>query len=191
MVMTRAQKEKRVIELYEQNKTVREIAEEVHMSFAAIISIIKKHTGEDKDKEKTTSKDTQAIKLYSQGKSPVDAVIELDLRPDEATRVYREFWKLKDLHHLDTTYEEIQDDIPSFFKFFRMIKDEGYGEGDVIELLRCSSQLPSLGRIADSRKKEIKELELKEQNISLKIINLDKHLNKLWKISEEKQSEID
>jgi hypothetical protein len=72
-----------------------------------------------------------------------------------------------------------------------MIKDEGYGEGDAIELLRCSSQLPSLAKIADSLKKEIKELEYKEQNISLKIINLDEHLDKLEKFSEEKQSEFD
>src|SRR5215217_2037367 len=105
MVNNRSQKEKRVIELYEQGKTIREIAEEVHMSFAAIISIIKKHTGEDKDKEKTTSKVTQAIKLFSQGKSPVDVVIELELSPEEAKRVYREFCMLKDMHHRDTTYE--------------------------------------------------------------------------------------
>ena len=70
------------------------------MSFAAIISIIKKHTGKDKDKEKTTSKDTKAIKLYSQGKSPVDVVIELDLSPEKAKGVYREFWMLKDMHIL-------------------------------------------------------------------------------------------
>ncbi len=69
MVMTRSQKEKRVIELYEQGKTVREIAEDVHMSFADNHLDRKKHTGEDKDKEKTSSKDTQAIKLYSQGKT--------------------------------------------------------------------------------------------------------------------------
>ena len=90
MVLTRIQKEKRVIELREQGKTIREIAEDVHTSFAAINSIIKKHTGEDKDKEKTLSKDTQAIKLYSQDKTPVDAVIELDVHPEEAKRVYRE-----------------------------------------------------------------------------------------------------
>jgi hypothetical protein len=69
------------------------------MSFAAIISIIKKHTGEDNDKEKTISKDTQAIKLYSQGKSPVDAVLKLYISPEEAKRFYREFCMLKDQHN--------------------------------------------------------------------------------------------
>ncbi len=75
MVITRAQKEKRVIELYEQGKTVREIAEDVHMSFAEIISIEKKHTGEDKHKKKILSKDSQALKLYSKGKIPVDVAL--------------------------------------------------------------------------------------------------------------------
>ncbi len=77
------------------------------------------------------------------------------------------------------------------FLIFRRIKDEGYGEGDVIELLQCSSQLPSLERIADSRKKEINDLDQKEQKISFKVFKLMERLNKLEKLSEEKQSEFD
>jgi DNA invertase Pin-like site-specific DNA recombinase len=43
---TKAEKENRVIELYEQDKTYREIVKEVHMSLGDISSIIKRHTGE-------------------------------------------------------------------------------------------------------------------------------------------------
>src|SRR4051812_8800388 len=116
MVTTRVQKEKRVIELYKLGKTIREIAKEVHMSFGDISSIIKKFTGEDQ--EKITSKDTQAIKLFSQGKTPVDVVIELDLISDEVNRVYREFWKLKRLYQLYSIYDEIKNDVPSLLKLF-------------------------------------------------------------------------
>ncbi len=66
MVITRIQKEKRVIELHEQEKNIREIAKEVHMAFGTNRLNNKKNT-EDKDKKKTFLKDTQAIKLY-QGK---------------------------------------------------------------------------------------------------------------------------
>ncbi len=45
MVITRAEKEKRVIELYKTGKTIREIAKEVHMSFEPACSITKEHTG--------------------------------------------------------------------------------------------------------------------------------------------------
>jgi predicted transcriptional regulator len=166
MVNNRSQKEQCVIELYEQGKTIREIAEDVHMSFATIISIIKKHTGEDKDKEKTISKDTQAIKLFSQGKTPVDVVVELDLSPDEASRIYREFWKLKGLHQLDATYEEIKNDMPSSLRLFRMMKKEGFAEKDILELLKHSKQLSSLDLIVDSRRKKVKLLEHQIQIIS-------------------------
>ena len=132
MVTTRSQKEKRVIELYEQGKSIREIAEDVHMSFTAISTIIKKHTGEDKDKEKTTSKDTKALKLYSQGKKPLDVAVKLELSADEARRLYREFWKLKGLHQFDATYEEIKNDMPSYLRLFRMMKKEGFAEKDIL-----------------------------------------------------------
>ena len=44
-MLTRTEKEQRVIELHGQGKTIREIAQEVHMSFGDIGSIIKKLTG--------------------------------------------------------------------------------------------------------------------------------------------------
>ena len=46
--LNRHQKKALVIQLYEQGKTRRQIAEIVHMAFKDIADIIKKHTGEDK-----------------------------------------------------------------------------------------------------------------------------------------------
>ena len=43
------QKKALVIQLYEQGKTRRQIAEVAHMSFKDIALVIKKHTGEDSD----------------------------------------------------------------------------------------------------------------------------------------------
>jgi DNA-binding NarL/FixJ family response regulator len=39
-MLSRTEKEQRVIELYQQGKTIREIAREVHMSFADIGAIL-------------------------------------------------------------------------------------------------------------------------------------------------------
>lgn len=159
MVTDKIHKEKQVIELYKQDKTIREIAQDVHMSFGDISKIIKKFTGEDNvGKEKTISKDTQAIKLFSQGKTPVDVVIELDIPTDEANRIYRDFWKLKRLYQLNIIYDEIKNDMPSFLKLFRMIKDKGIAEKDIIGLFQYSNQIPSLGRIVQSLYKKINVL---------------------------------
>jgi acetolactate synthase regulatory subunit len=191
MDINRSQKEKRVIELYEQGKTVREIAEDVQMSFAEIISIEKKHTGEDKHKKKIVSKDSQALKLYSKGKIPLDVAFKLDLSADEACILYREFWKLKGLHQLDAIYEETKNHMPSFLRHFRMMRKEGFAEKDVLESLRHSKQLSSLGRIVDSRRKEIKLLEHQIQTISSRFHDLQEETEKLENLSEEYQSKVD
>jgi len=86
MLLSRTEREQRVIDLYQQSKTIREIAQEVHMSFADIGSIIRKVTGlQDNDKNKskeqdkaptTLSKDSQAFALFSDGKKPIEVAIK-------------------------------------------------------------------------------------------------------------------
>ena len=94
--MTRAQKEQDVRELYKQDKTSREIAERAHMSPCDIADIIRKvkaevereagHTDEEEIDNKAKSKESQAFKLFLEGKTPVQVVIALDIPPDEYTQ---------------------------------------------------------------------------------------------------------
>ena len=92
---SREEREQYVFELYKQGKTIREIAQEVHISFGSIGSIIRKLTGEENNKEGIgeqqkveQSKETQAFKLFYSGKTSVDVVIELDIKPEEAETLY-------------------------------------------------------------------------------------------------------
>ena len=72
---SRAEREQYVIKLYEQGKTIREIAKEVHMSFGSIGAIIRSSKGkvasEDKGQreENKTSKAVQALKCSQKGRS--------------------------------------------------------------------------------------------------------------------------
>jgi hypothetical protein len=95
VILTRADKERLVKELLEQGKSTREIAEDVHMSFADIGSIRKRHFGETEVQTKkvgeiTLSTDTQVFKMFEQGKNPIQVTIELDLKPDDVARLYRQ-----------------------------------------------------------------------------------------------------
>jgi hypothetical protein len=78
--MTRAQKEQYVIELYKHDNTSREIAERTHMSFCDIRVITDKVKAEvereagnindqDIDNIQSKSKESQAFKLFSEGKT--------------------------------------------------------------------------------------------------------------------------
>ena len=98
MVLTRQQREKLVLDLYNQGKNTREIAQEVRMSFRDISAIVDKAR---KDEEKSTmqsekmSQSSQAYKLFSDGKPPIDVAIALNLREAEVAQYYKEYWKLK------------------------------------------------------------------------------------------------
>src|SRR5581483_129748 len=110
--MPRDQRERYIIELYQQGKTIKETSQLVHMSFRDISAIINKYkdkidreTGQTQVKEddcdiKSKSKETQAMKLFSEGKDTVYVKIGLDLPAEEVESIYRDFWRLKNMHVL-------------------------------------------------------------------------------------------
>jgi transposase len=96
-MLTRQEKERLVIDLYNQGKTIREISKEVRMSFRDIGSILKKASGEkeenqNKEQSSLLSTSTQAYRLFSKGKAPIEVAIELDLSEAETTKFYQEYW---------------------------------------------------------------------------------------------------
>jgi hypothetical protein len=83
LFLSRTEREQRVIELYQQGKTIREIAHEVHMSFGDIGDIVRKVTGPEDDNNNnnniplaTLYKDSQAFALFSDGKKPIEVAIK-------------------------------------------------------------------------------------------------------------------
>jgi hypothetical protein len=88
---------------------------------------------------------TQAYKLFSERKTPLEVAIALNLRESEATKFYKEYWKLKQLHNLNMVYEELKGDIEPFLRLYRLSKAKGIGVKQVVNLLTIASEdLPVL-----------------------------------------------
>ena len=77
--------------------------------------------------------------LFSDSKTPLEVAIELNVRESEATKFYREYWKLKHLHNLSMVYEEIRGDIEPFLKLYKLAKSKGMGIQQVVNLLAMSN----------------------------------------------------
>src|SRR5215211_6118723 len=121
-IRTRQERERVVLDLYNQGKTIREIAKEVRMSFRDIGVILNKiveeknreqqdNNGMEKNQNREQqhlSLSAQAYKLFSDRKTPLEVAIALNLGESEATKFYREYWKLKQLHNLNMVYEELK-----------------------------------------------------------------------------------
>src|SRR5918992_6356762 len=93
-ILTRQERERLVLDLYNQGKTIREIAKEARMSFRDIGVILnkaleeKKTEGSKEQEQQQLSLSAQAYKLFSDRKTPLEVAIALNLRESEATKFY-------------------------------------------------------------------------------------------------------
>jgi transposase len=107
LLLNKHQKKALVIELYDQGKTRRQIAEAVHMSFKDIADIINEYTGEEKQANKPEkSEDSRAFELFLQGKQSVEVAIELDMPADKVEELHVQYWRLSKLDDLEILYHE-------------------------------------------------------------------------------------
>ena len=84
------------------------------MSFSPISDIIKRFEGVNSDEEVPVSKETKALKLFSEEKDPVSVAIELDMKIDEIKRLYLEYLNMNGLNDLTKFYYEQGDQFLPF-----------------------------------------------------------------------------
>lgn len=179
MVLTRAEREKLVLNLYEQGRTYKEIAKEVRIS-PRDIKIIIDNAIEQKEKAVQKEDDngnddtrksgqqlspaTQAYQLFSENKTPAEVAIALDIRESETATYYREYWKLNDLHILNSLYEEITaDGVTHFLRLYRYTKAAHMDAKQVLKLLKiANNELPILEDRYRKLKREADDLEYKK-----------------------------
>jgi hypothetical protein len=174
-----------VLELYRQGKTIRQIAAAAHLSFTDIGAIIRKIDGRDKDGDietkdlKNKSKDTQALYLFSIGKTPLEVAIELDFSTYEIHNLQEEFWALNQLHDLAFVYSEIKNFLPLFMKLYRCLKERKMlNEDYLISFLNYAGHdLPELIYRIQQLANKVVDLESKKKQSIDALIQLDDTLS--------------
>jgi transposase len=124
VVMNKKEREQLVIKLYQDDKSIREIARQAHLSFGSIGKIIRTVNSNDTNSDYcgNKSKATRALYLFKSGKKPIEVAIELDISASEVEDLRQEFWELNQLHELEFLFNEIKFYLPSFIKLFNLLK---------------------------------------------------------------------
>jgi transposase len=89
VALTREERIRRVLEHHNQSMGTREIAKLLHMSFSDIGKVLKDADKEKESEQQRTQRafvSTQAYKLFSKGKKPVQVTVALNLREPEAVK---------------------------------------------------------------------------------------------------------
>jgi hypothetical protein len=196
VVLNRRDKEQLVIKLHEEGKTIREIAQQVHMSFKDTGTIIRRIDGQEDDIEtkdlKNKSKETQALFLFLHGKRPVDVAIELDLSCSEVENILQEFWVLNQLDGLACVYLEIRDHIDLFLRLFHIMKkNKLIDQKDIKTVLKYAHDLPSLENKFYDLANIVLDLEIKKKELKDTIMLQNAQLFDLGQVINQYQNTID
>jgi hypothetical protein len=162
------------------------------MSFSDIGAITRKVTGDNRPKGQAVeaSKETQAYKLYMEGKKPVEVAIALNLGSNDVERFYREYWRLQHLYKLTECYDEIKDYLSSFLRLHRLMIQGKMKEEDILSALKYAKELPSLENRLQQTKNEFEDIENTMNNRKAELFILGRQVPKLKEDLELYQSSL-
>ncbi len=126
---------------------------------------------------------SKAYELLSQGKKPLQVAIELNIRQSEATKYYREYWKLRGLQLLDSLYIKTNGKIWTFLKLYKeLIKKRRMSIAQVVNVVETAiHKLPYMESLygqakdqAENKQHTIQRLASEIAVLQCKISLLDK-----------------
>jgi hypothetical protein len=192
MVTTRQERERLVLDLYNQGRNTREIAEEARMSFSAIGAILKKAEKEKEAQgvqEQKLSLSSQAYKLFSERRTMAQVAIALNLREPEVTKFFIEYCKLTQLDSFCRIYDKIKDDIYPFLRLYTLSKVARMGAQQVVRLLTIANDdLPSVEYRYEKLKREVASLEGDKRNSAMILQELSDEISYLRNTLEQHES---
>ena len=148
MIISTKEREKRVLESLEQNKSYREIQDQFHISSREISSIVKKaKEKKDKEEEKKIQRSltSKAYKLYTKGKDPLHVATILGIGAPEAKKLYMDYLELKNYHHIVEILQQFNIQIiRNFSKSYTTNDDNRIDEKKLIEAIKISTSLPKI-----------------------------------------------
>jgi hypothetical protein len=171
--LNKFEKEKRVIELHLEGKTIRDIAKEIHMGFydigrriktyekqQAAIALEEKPESDSSNIKKKPSKSSQAFKLFREGKKLTEVAIELEIPAKKAVKLWTQFLKLERMYQCYEFYKDYEYEIPRFLTINNFIKNNHVNIHNIVDILR--------------KAKNIHDLELRISILKYEIVRLQK-----------------
>ncbi|HEX6029018.1 MAG TPA: hypothetical protein VFY64_08270, partial [Nitrososphaeraceae archaeon] len=110
----------------------------------------------------------QAYELFSQGKTPLQLAISLKIRQSAATKLYREYWKLKGLDKLNTIHTETNGNTWPLWKLYQqLIKKRGMSKAQVVNVVDIAiHKLPYMESLYRQAKDQAEKMQCTRQELA-------------------------
>ena len=120
---TNTEIEELIVQLHKEGKTMREISKVIHKNFTYIGAVLRKRYPEEYTDSCAMNKETQALKLFTEKRTPTQVAIELGSSTDETEKFYTNFWRLEGLYELYSIYQEHSRILREFLHFLNNLQD--------------------------------------------------------------------
>jgi DNA-binding CsgD family transcriptional regulator len=169
------ERKKCVIDLYfNQHKTYAEIAKIEKISLRDISAVIKEEEAR-RQKHKQQEISAQAYQLFSEGKTPIEVAIILNLPASKVSKLYREYWKLRGLDKLNSIYKETNGKIWIVLKLYKqLIKKRRMSIEQVVNVVEIAiHKLPYMESLYRQAKDQAEKMQLTIQRLTNDIAGLE------------------
>jgi hypothetical protein len=121
-----------------------------------------------KDQQQQQELSSKAYELFSEGKTPVQVAITLNLGQPEVTKLYREYWKLKRLHRFYSTHTELGDEsLGAFLKLYLLMKEKGMSVHQVANAVEIAiHKLPYMESLYGQAKDQAEKMQRTRQGLA-------------------------
>ena len=158
--MDKKQKEALIITLAQKGETYRDITKKAGVSPNTIKEVLNR-AGLDE----STSMHSRAFELFSEGKTPLQVAITLNLEAEKAIQYHQQYYMLLGCAEFTTVYLRIKENPWQYVNLVKLIQDAGMSDDEVIELLEIAKRhLPRVKLEYDRLKAELNSLEVEKSN---------------------------
>lgn len=162
-ILSRALKNKKIIELYEEGYTVSEIVSRVHASPNTVTDHINQY---NKSKEPpVVSVRSKAFELFNSKSKMntqvdlVDVAAKLDLSAEETQNYYADFQRLKGLNEYVMLNFKTEGDINYYLDFYKECQELGITPAIAMEALAMARSVASIERQRETSAQELKDIQ--------------------------------
>lgn len=186
-MLTRQEKERLVIDLYNQGKTIREVCRIMGKSSHDITPVTKMRRirllqnydladGEQSDvvlhEQEIVIPNVKAYKLFDAEKSPLQVTAELNLPGPQVQQFYVEYLNMMRMYKLVTIYQETKDSMGYFLKLYRLGKEKGVTPEQIMKLVQMADSIHMLENKLQRMQSEISDISTRKSEGQEELKNL-------------------
>jgi Homeodomain-like domain len=160
-----------IIRLRQEGKTYREISKILHVSPSQISAALKEFEGTNTE----PSIQTQAYRMFLEGKRPIDVAIALGIGDEQTTKFWKEYLALSGHFKLLKIGEELKENFQRFLSIYNGIKKKGLSLEEIEEGIKRTKFEAIINNELIRKEKLSNELDeqIKEQKNNITSLKLD------------------